>query len=53
VKYRLRNEKIFGPKREKLMGHWRKMVNSDFVTCTPHEIREDEIGRSCGTYRGK
>jgi len=29
------------------------MVNWGFVTCKPHEIREDEIGWECGMYRGK
>ena len=53
VKYKLCNEKRFGPRREKLTGHWRKMVNRGFVTCTPHEIREDEIGGECGMHRGK
>jgi hypothetical protein len=53
VKCKLSNEKIFGPKWEKLTGHWRKTVNKGFVTCTPHEIRKDEIGTACGMYRGK
>lgn len=53
VKYKLCNEKTCGPKREKLTGHWSKMTNRCFVTCTPHEIRENEIGGACSMYRGK
>jgi len=53
VKYKLCNEWIFGPKRDKLTGHWRKMFNRGFVTCTPHEIRENEIGGACSMHSGE
>jgi hypothetical protein len=41
-KYRLRvftngaEEYIFGPKREEVIGVWRKQLHGSFITCTVH-----------------
>jgi hypothetical protein len=53
VRHKLCEEKIFGPTREKLTGHWRKMFNRKFVISTLYEIGKDETGGACGMYRGK
>jgi hypothetical protein len=29
---------IFGPKRDKVTGEWRKVIMKSFVFCTPHPI---------------
>jgi hypothetical protein len=30
--------KIFGPKREKVTGGWRRLHNEHLMICTPHQI---------------
>jgi len=30
--------KIFGPKRVKVTGGWRRLHNGDLIICTPHQI---------------
>jgi hypothetical protein len=30
--------KIFGPKKERLTGEWRRIHNGDFMLCTVHQI---------------
>lgn len=56
VQYRvLRN--VFGPKWEEVIGEWKNMYNEEIhdLYCLSNIIRviikEDEMGRACGTYR--
>jgi hypothetical protein len=28
---------IFGPKRDKVTGEWKKLYNRSFILCTPHQ----------------
>jgi hypothetical protein len=35
--------RIFGPKRDEVMGEWREMHNGGFIICTHHQIL---LGRS-------
>jgi len=30
--------RIFGPKRDKVTGDWRKLHNDELYICTPHPI---------------
>ena len=30
--------RIFGTKRNEVMGEWRRLHNKDLMTCTPHPI---------------
>jgi len=30
--------KIFGPKRDKVTGGWRRLHNEHLMICTPHQI---------------
>jgi hypothetical protein len=52
--------KIFGPKREKVIGEWRKFhyeelqnlySSKNIILC--EQIEENEMGWSCGTYGGE
>ena len=31
-------KRIFGPKRDKVPGEWRKLPNEELIICTPHPI---------------
>ena len=51
--------KVFGPKRDKVTGEWRKLHNeelNDLYSLTPYcaggEIETNEMGRACGAYGG-
>jgi hypothetical protein len=48
--------RIFGPKRE-VDGSWRKLHNDELHSLyssptTVRVIKEDEVGRTCGTHGG-
>jgi hypothetical protein len=50
--------KIFGPKRDEVIGGWRKVHNEELhnLYCSPSIIRiikEDELDRSCSTNEGE
>jgi hypothetical protein len=30
--------RIFGPKRDEMMGDWRKCIMRSFITCTLHQV---------------
>ena len=48
--------KIFGPKRDKVTGEWRKLLNEELMSCTTplyilgDQIEKNEMGRACSTY---
>jgi hypothetical protein len=48
--------KIFGPKRDEMMGDWRNLHNEELHNLySPNIIRmikEDEMGRACSTNGG-
>jgi hypothetical protein len=48
---------IFGPKRDEVTGEWRKLYNGELhnLCSSPDiirqiKIKENEVGRSCGTH---
>jgi hypothetical protein len=49
--------RIFGPKRDKVTGEWRKLHNGRLMICTPlqislgDQIDKIEMGGACKTYR--
>jgi hypothetical protein len=50
--------RIFEPKRDEVTGDWRKLHNEEFhnLYSSPNTIRmikEDEMGRACGTNGGE
>jgi hypothetical protein len=51
--------RVFGPKRNKVTGEWRKLHNEDLMICTPHQIlfrdqiKKNEMSRTCSTYGGE
>jgi hypothetical protein len=51
--------RIFGPKREKVTGGWRKLHNEfyNLYVLTKHnqndQVKEHEIGRACSTNGGE
>jgi hypothetical protein len=51
--------RIFGPKRDEVTGDWRKLHNGELhnlysLPCIIRndQVKEDEIGRACGTNGG-
>jgi hypothetical protein len=50
--------RIFGPKRDKVTGEWRKPHNDEFRSalltqyCSGDQIEKNEMGGACSTYRG-
>jgi hypothetical protein len=47
--------RIFGPKRDELMGEWRKLHSEELhnLYSFPHiisQVKTNEVGRECGTY---
>jgi hypothetical protein len=48
--------RIFDPKRKKITGDWRKLLNEnlrDFLLityCSDDQIEEGQLSRACGTY---
>jgi hypothetical protein len=45
--------KIFGPKRDKIIGGWRKLHNEELLHFARHnqnKVKEDEMGRACRLY---
>jgi hypothetical protein len=49
--------RIFGPKKDKVIGGWRKLHNEELhnLYSSPSIIRimEDEMGRACSTNGGE
>jgi hypothetical protein len=52
--------RIFGPKRDEMVGGWRKLHNEERhnLYSSPNittmlKAKEDEMGRKCSTYGGK
>jgi hypothetical protein len=51
--------RIFGPKRDEVMGDWRKLHNEELhnLYCSPNITRmmkiKDEMGRVCSTNGGE
>ena len=50
--------RIFGPKRDKVTGDWRKLHNKELndLYSSPNIVRvieKNEMGRACSTYGGK
>jgi hypothetical protein len=51
---------VFGPKRDKVTGEWRKLRNEELHDlyslpqfCAGGKIETNEMGRACGTYGGR
>jgi hypothetical protein len=49
--------RIFGPKRDKVTGQWRRLHNEELndLNSSPNIIRvinQDEVGGACSTYGG-
>jgi len=45
--------RIFGPRRDEVMGEWRRLHNkelNDFQYCVGDKIEKNEMGWACGTY---
>jgi hypothetical protein len=52
--------RIFGSKRDKVIGEWRTLHNEELYVLYPssdvalsNKIKSNETGRACSTYRGK
>ena len=52
--------RIFGPKRDKVTGEWRKLHNEELndLHCSPNIVRlikieKNEMGWSCSAYGGE
>jgi hypothetical protein len=51
--------RIFGPKRDKVTGEWRRLCKEKLQALTPHQIlfrnqiKKNEMGRAYRTYEGK
>jgi hypothetical protein len=46
--------RIFGPKRDKVIGEWRKMHNEELTKYFSDEkIEKKETGEACTTYGGE
>jgi len=50
--------RVFGPKRNKVTGEWRKLHNEELRDlllltqyCAGGKIEKDEMGGACGAYR--
>ena len=50
--------RIFGPKRDEVIGEWRKLGNEELNDLLPSpvvvcdQIDQNEIGETCSTYQG-
>jgi hypothetical protein len=51
--------RIFGPRRDEVMGYWRKLRNEELhnLYSSPNiikndQVKEDEISRACSTNGG-
>jgi hypothetical protein len=50
--------RLFGPKPEKIIWDWRKLIKGNCMTCSSinhfsdDQIRKDEVSCSCGMDRG-
>jgi hypothetical protein len=50
--------RIFGPKRDKTIGAWRKLHNEELCNLYPspyipnynNDVKEDEMNRACSTH---
>jgi hypothetical protein len=42
--------RIFGPKRDKVTGGWRKLHTEELHN---FQVKEDEMGRACSTNGGE
>jgi len=48
--------RIFGPRRDEVMGEWRRFHNEELNDLYPHQycvgdkIEKNEIGWACGAY---
>jgi hypothetical protein len=44
--------RIFGPKRDEVIGEWRKLHNEELqiLYSSPNQIKDNEVGRTCGTH---
>ena len=51
--------RIFGPRRDKVTGEWKKLHNEELndLYCSPNIVRViksmSEMGGACGTYGGR
>jgi hypothetical protein len=47
-------KKIFGPKRDEVIGEWRTFHNQELYDayCSPNQIKKNEIGVAYITYGG-
>ena len=48
--------RVFGPKRDKVTGKWRKLHNKELSDLTQYcaggKIEKNEMGGACGAYGG-
>ena len=45
--------RIFDPRRDEVMGEWRRLHNEELITCTPHPMlcgEKIEMGWACCAY---
>jgi hypothetical protein len=42
---------IFGPKRDEVIGDWRKLHNEELHNL--YQVKKDEMGRACSTNGGE
>jgi hypothetical protein len=42
--------RIFGPKRDEVMGDWRKLHNKELHTLYSSQVEANEVGRVCGMH---
>jgi hypothetical protein len=45
--------RIFGHKRDKVTGGWRKLHNEEIKYYSGNQIQKNEMGGACSTYGGE
>jgi hypothetical protein len=45
--------RIFGPKRDEVIGGWRKLHNEELHNLYSSQVKEDEMGGACSTNGAK